>query len=55
MKVVIQRVSEASVTIDEQIHGEIKKGFLLLVGIQDADNEEIIRKMADKIYNIINK
>ena len=52
MKVVIQRVSEASVTIDGQIHGEIKKGFLLLVGIQDADNEEIIRKMADKIYRM---
>ena len=52
MKVVIQRVSEASVTIDGQIHGEIKKGFLLLVGIQDADNEEIIQKMADKIYRV---
>ena len=52
MKVVIQRVSEASVTIDGQIHGEIKKGFLLLVGIQDADNEEIIQKMADKIYRM---
>lgn len=49
MKVVVQRVSEASVTIDGQIHGKIDKGFLLLVGIQDSDNEEIVRKMADKI------
>ncbi len=49
MKVVVQRVSEASVTIDEQIHGKIDKGFLLLVGIQDSDSEEVVRKMADKI------
>ncbi len=49
MKVVVQRVSEASVTIDGQIHGKIEKGFLLLVGIQDSDSEEVIRKMADKI------
>lgn len=49
MKVVVQRVSEASVTIDGQIHGKIDKGFLLLVGIQDSDSEEVIRKMADKI------
>lgn len=49
MKVVVQRVSEASVTIDGQIHGKIDKGFLLLVGIQDSDNEDIVRKMADKI------
>lgn len=49
MKVVVQRVSEASVTINGQIHGKIDKGFLLLVGIQDSDSEEVIRKMADKI------
>ena len=49
MKVVVQRVSEASVTIDGQIHGKIDKGFLLLVGIQDSDSEEVVRKMADKI------
>ena len=40
MKVVIQRVSEASVTIDGQIHGEIKKGNLLLVVIQDAEDRK---------------
>ena len=52
MKVVIQRVSEASVTIDGEIHGKINKGFLLLVGIQDEDTEEVIHKMADKIYRL---
>ena len=41
MRVVVQRVSEASVTIEGQIHGEIGKGFLLLVGISDTDDEEI--------------
>ncbi len=52
MKVVVQRVSEASVTIDGEVHGKINQGYLLLVGIQDSDNEEVIRKMADKIYRM---
>ena len=52
MRTVIQRVSHASVTIDQKIHGEIDKGFLLLVGIQDEDDEKVIAKMADKIYKL---
>ncbi len=52
MRVVVQRVSEASVTIDGEVHGKINQGYLLLVGIQDSDNEEVIRKMADKIYRM---
>ena len=38
MKVVIQRVSQASVTIDNVVFGEIKNGLLVLVGIEDADD-----------------
>ncbi len=52
MRVVVQRVSEASVTIDGEVHGKINRGYLLLVGIQDSDNEEVVRKMADKIYRM---
>ena len=43
MRVVIQRVSEASVTIDSQITGQISKGFMILVGICTEDNLEDIK------------
>lgn len=49
MRTVIQRVSHASVEIDGRINGEIGKGFLILAGICDADTEDIVRRMAEKI------
>ncbi len=52
MKTVIQRVSEASVTIDGQIHGEIGTGFLVLAGISDEDDEASVRRIADKIAKL---
>lgn len=52
MKIVVQRVKYASVTIDGEVHGKIGQGFLLLVGIKDEDNEEIVRKMAEKIVRL---
>ena len=52
MKVVIQRVSRASVTIEGHINGAIDKGFLVLVGISEEDNEAIITKMASKISKL---
>ncbi|NCB33298.1 MAG: D-tyrosyl-tRNA(Tyr) deacylase [Erysipelotrichia bacterium] len=52
MKTVIQRVTEASVTIDGQVHGSIAAGFLILVGISDSDTEETVQKMADKILKL---
>lgn len=52
MKVVVQRVKKAKVIINEQIHQEIKQGFLLLVGITAADNAEIIHKVAQKIVDL---
>ena len=52
MKTVIQRVTEASVTIEGQVHGSIGTGFMILVGISDQDSEETVRKMADKILKL---
>ena len=40
MRFVIQRVSEASVTIEGSVHAAIQKGFLVLVGIEEADTKE---------------
>ena len=52
MKTVLQRVSSASVTIEAKIVAEIQKGLLVLVGIEDADNQEDIDWLAGKIANI---
>lgn len=52
MKVVIQRVLSASVEIDGEIIAQIKKGLLVLVGIEDADVEEDIIWLASKIVNL---
>ncbi|APD06785.1 D-aminoacyl-tRNA deacylase [Flavobacteriaceae bacterium UJ101] len=52
MKVVIQRVSEASVTIDNQINGQIKHGLLILVGIENDDSQEDIHWLSNKIINM---
>lgn len=49
MKVVIQRVSEASVTIDQNIVAQINKGLLILVGIESEDNFEDINWLVSKI------
>ena len=51
MKVVIQRVSQASVTIENKIVAEIKQGLLVLVGVEDADNQEDIDYLSAKIVN----
>jgi len=52
MKVVIQRVSQASVTIDSKIVADIQKGLLVLVGIEDADTHEDINWLCQKITNL---
>ena len=49
MRVILQRVKEASVTIDGQIVGAIGKGFLLLVGFSQGDDATIIEKVVKKI------
>ena len=52
MKVVIQRVSEASVTINGSKVANIQQGLLVLVGFEDADNQEDINWLATKIANL---
>lgn len=52
MKVVIQRVSQASVTIDNKTVADIQKGLLVLVGIEDADTQEDIDWLVGKIANL---
>lgn len=52
MKTVIQRVSKASVTIDAKIVAEIQTGLLVLIGIEDADSQEDIVWLSQKIANL---
>ncbi len=52
MKFVIQRVTEASVTVDNTIIGEIQKGFLVLIGISDSDTEETADKLVKKMLGL---
>lgn len=52
MKVVIQRVSHASVTIDNKIVADIQKGLLVLVGVEATDNQEDINWLTSKIANL---
>ena len=52
MKVVIQRVSSASVTIDDKIVAAIQNGLLVLVGIEDLDNQDDITWLTSKIANL---
>ena len=52
MRAVIQRVSEASVTIEKNIVAQIKKGLLILIGIEETDNHEDINWLTSKIANL---
>lgn len=52
MKAVIQRVSEASVTISGNVVADIKEGLLILLGIVNEDNEDDINWLAKKIINL---
>ena len=52
MKAVIQRVSQASVTIEGEVTANIKTGLLVLVGIEDADSDEDINWLVGKIINM---
>lgn len=52
MKSVIQRVSQASVTINENKVADIRKGLLVLIGIEDADTMEDIKWLTSKIANL---
>lgn len=52
MRVVLQRVKEASVTVDQEIIGQIKQGFLLLVGVTHEDTIDQVNWLADKIAGL---
>ena len=52
MRVVIQKVSEASVSVEGQSLGAIKKGFMLLVGVGQEDTEVDVDYLARKIANL---
>jgi D-tyrosyl-tRNA(Tyr) deacylase len=52
MRIVIQRVTEASVTVDGKITGAIETGLVILMGVEDADTEEDIQWLSNKIVNL---
>lgn len=52
MKFIIQRVTSASCCVDNQITGEIQKGFLVLIGVSDSDTTEIADKMTKKLLGL---
>jgi D-tyrosyl-tRNA(Tyr) deacylase len=52
MRAVIQRVTQASCTVDDQITGEISAGLMVLLGIEDSDQQEDLEWLAAKIVNL---
>jgi D-tyrosyl-tRNA(Tyr) deacylase len=52
MRAVIQRVTQASVVVEEKITGSIKNGLLVLLGIEDSDKDEDIEWLSSKIVNL---
>ena len=52
MRAVVQRVTQASVTVDGELLGRIGKGFMILLGVADGDTVQVAEKMADKICRL---
>lgn len=52
MRFVIQRVQKASVTVDNETIGKIDRGYMVLVGVCEEDNESIADKMVDKMIKL---
>ena len=52
MRAVLQRVTQASCIVDGRITGEIKAGFLVLLGVEDADSDEDLQWLAQKIASM---
>ena len=52
MKAVIQRVANASVTVDGEVKGSIESGFLILLGVENGDNESEAKTLAAKIAGL---
>lgn len=52
MRILVQRVKNASVTIDGQLFSQIEQGYLLLVGFSNNDDENIVELMTQKLLNL---
>ncbi len=52
MKLVVQRVTEASVTVEEKLVGKIGKGYLVLLGVGEHDTEATAKQLADKLVKL---
>ena len=52
MKLVLQRVKRASVTIDEELYSQIDKGILILIGVEKGDTREDVLKYAQKVSKL---
>ena len=52
MKLVIQRVTEGSVTVEGEIIGQIGKGYVVLLGVGQEDTEETAKRLADKLVKL---
>ena len=52
MRFVIQRVQSASVTVDEKIIGQIGRGYMVLIGVCEADDEAVADRMVDKMIKL---
>ena len=52
MRLVIQRVTEAKVTVDEKVTGSIKTGFLVLIGVSEDDTTEIADRLIKKLIGL---
>lgn len=52
MRFVIQRVKEASVRVEDQVIGQIEKGYLVLIGVSDSDTEALADKMIRKMIGL---
>ncbi|MBR6069301.1 MAG: D-tyrosyl-tRNA(Tyr) deacylase [Ruminococcus sp.] len=52
MRIVLQRVTSASVSVDGEVTGRIGTGYLVLLGVGQGDTEEDCRRLADKLINL---
>ncbi|GHP12713.1 D-aminoacyl-tRNA deacylase [Lentilactobacillus fungorum] len=52
MRIVLQKVNRASVSVDGVLHGKIGRGFMLLVGVKDSDGTDEINYLAHKIHKL---
>ena len=52
MKSVIQRVQHASVTVENEVIGKIGRGYMVLIGVSDSDDEAVADKMVDKMIKL---